>query len=148
MGRDQLLALIAELRRRGRTEEEIYDSALSFSPLQPLKRLPARITPAWLATNVPLLSPTRIRHLTAEMQRRGWSADQIRRHVCEHRQGGLAEEVPARIHSAWLERNAPLMTIAEQARLADIMVERGWSPEDIKHHVPYALQSSGADGPT
>jgi hypothetical protein len=53
MGRDQLLALIAELRRRGRTEEEIYDSALSFSPLQPLKRLPARITPAWLATNVP-----------------------------------------------------------------------------------------------
>jgi hypothetical protein len=138
MGRDQLLALMAELQRRGWTEEEVYDWALSFSPLKPPKRLPPRITVAWLATNVPLLSPTRVRHLTTELRRRGWSPDEIRTHVYEHRQGGLADKIPARIQTGWLEQNAPLMTIDEQARLADVMLSRGWTSEEVKHHLPYA----------
>jgi TIR domain-containing protein len=138
MGQDQLRALMAELRRRGWSEEEIYDRALKFSPLQPPSRLPARITPAWLATNVPLLSPNRIRHLTTELRRRGWSSDEIRTHVFEHHQNGLAEAIPARIQPGWLERNAPLMTVAEQNRLAQVMLARGWPVEDVRHHLPEA----------
>jgi hypothetical protein len=138
MGYDQLRALVAELRRRGWSEEEIADRALKFSPHQPPNRLPARITPAWLATNVPLLGPNRIRRLTTELRRRGWSSDEIRTYVFEHHQNGLAEEIPARIQIGWLERNTPLMTIAEQNRLAQIMLERGWAPEDVRHHLPHA----------
>lgn len=135
MGRDQLVALIVELKRRGWTDEETYEYALSFSPLQPPKRLPARVTPAWLATNVPLLSPQRIRDLTTALRSRGWSPEEIRRHVFEVRQGEIAEEIPARITYAWLERNAPLLTTDEQERLGDIMLDRGWSHDDIEHYV-------------
>jgi hypothetical protein len=85
-----------------------------------------------------LLGPNRIRHLTAELRRRGWSSDEIRAHVFEHRQNGLAEEIPARIQLGWLERNTPLMTIAEQNRLAQIMLARGWAVEDVRHHLPHA----------
>jgi hypothetical protein len=138
MGRDQLRALMVELRRRGWTEEEIYDRALKFSPLQPPNRLPARITPAWLATNVPLLGPDRIRHLTAELLRRGWSSEGIRTHVFEHHQNGLAEEIPSRIQTGWLERNAPLMTSTEQDRLAEVMLARGWAPEEVQRYLPHA----------
>jgi hypothetical protein len=143
MGRDQLRALMAELRRRGWTEEEIYDRALKYSPLQPPNRLPARITPAWLATNVPLLSPDRIRHLTAELLRRGWSSDEIRTHVFEHHQNGLAEKIPDRIQPGWLERNAPLMTSAEQNRLAEVMLARGWAPENVRRYLPHAQSVQG-----
>jgi hypothetical protein len=136
MGRDQLLAFMAELQRRGWTEEEIYGWALGFSPLKPPKRLPTRITPVWLATNVPLLGPTRIRHLTTELRRRGWQPDEIRTHVFEHRQGGLADKIPARIQTGWLEQNTPLMTIGEQNHLVEVMLERGWAPEEVKRYLP------------
>jgi hypothetical protein len=138
MGRDRVLALVAELRRRGRTDDEIYEEALNYSQFQPPDRLPTRITVAWLAANVPFLSPSRIRELSAELVRRGWSAEEIRKHVFEHRQTGLAEKIPASIRIAWLERNTPLMTIDEQDRLASVMLDRGWPPEEVGHHLPFA----------
>lgn len=138
MGRDQLLAFLGELRRRGWSDKDIYEYALGFSPLQPPQRFPRRITPLWLATNVPLLSADRIRQLTTVLRQRGWSAEDIRAHVFEHRQGGLAEQVPARIRESWLDRNAPLMTISEQTRLAKILLDRGWKFEDVRYHLPYA----------
>jgi hypothetical protein len=138
MGRDRLLELIAELRRRGWTDEEIYDGALSYSPLRPPTRFPNRITTEWLASNVPLLSPKRIAQLTTLMRRRHWSSDDIRTHVLGHRDGGLAEDIPSSIRLGWLERNVPLMTVDEQNRLAEVMLKRGWSEEEIRGHVPYA----------
>jgi hypothetical protein len=138
MGRDHLLELVAELRRRGWSDDEIDEHALSHSPFQPPERLPARITVAWLAANIPFLGSSRIRELSAELVRRGWPPDEIRAHVFEHRQVDLSEEIPARIMPWWLDRNAPLMTIDEQNRLAEVMIDRGWPPADVRHHLPLA----------
>ena len=38
----------------------------------------------------------------------------------------------------WVERNAPLVTIAEQTRLADVMVDRGWAARVVRDFLPLA----------
>lgn len=139
MGRDALLALIAELFRRGWAAEDVYEYALASSPLTPGKRLPARISTLWLATNVPLLSPARLAKLVAELHARGWSDLDVRVHVYSNRQPGIAFGLPHQIRASYVERNAPLMTADEQDRLAAALVDRGWSGADIRAHMPYAI---------
>lgn len=136
MGRDQLLALIAELLRRGWTHEDVFENALRFSPLKPPKKLPARITPVWLATNVPLLSPARIDKLVSTLRDRGWRDEDIRTYVWGNRQAGLASPLPKRISVSWVEANAPLMTPDEQTSLADALLQRGWSADEIHYYLP------------
>lgn len=139
MGRDQLLALIAELLRRGWSHHDVFEEALRFSPLKPANKVPARVTVAWLATNVPLLSPNRVTKLIKELRGRGWSEADIRTHVLGSRQPGLASPIPSRIAVPWVERNAPLMTADEQDELAAVLKEKGWSPEEIFSYLPNAL---------
>lgn len=138
MGRDQLLALIAELVRRRWSDERIYEYALSGSPLKPPRQLPGRVTVAWLANNVPLLSPTRLDRLIKELRKRNWSADEIREHVLANRQQGLATPLPTNIQTVWVRRYAPLMTADEQDQLAAALVGRGWSLSEIHEYMPFA----------
>jgi hypothetical protein len=138
MGRDQLLAFVAELVRRAWDPEDIYEYGLSCSSLQPAKRLPARITLSWLATNVPLLSPTRVEKLIRELRKRNWGRDDIRTHVLGNRQAGLAPPIPTRIQESWVSRYAPLMTTTEQDELAAVLLTKGWTLEEVLSYMPYA----------
>jgi hypothetical protein len=138
MGRDQLLALIAELIGRGWSHDAVFDHVLSYSPLRPPARLPARITPVWLATNVPLLGPKRLEKLVKTLHDRQWSDEDIRTHVFGNRQAGLARPVPVRVSVAWIERNAPLMTATEQDDLAAALAEKRWDVDEILSWVPFA----------
>lgn len=138
MGRDQLLALIAELIGRGWLADEVYESAIAGSPLKPPKRLPARVTVGWLAQNVPLLSPTRVDKLIKELKRRNWSDSDIRIHVLGNRQPGLAPDIPSRIQTSWVLRWAPLMTVDERDALAAALIQRGWTSDEAAEYVPYA----------
>ncbi len=138
MGRDQLLALISELVRRKWSDEDIYEYALSSSPLKPPKALPARITQGWLAANVALLSPKRLNRLIEELRRRSWTEEDVRVHVLGNRQQGLAPPLPQRIPVTWVDRFAGLMTADEQDALATALTERGWSEADVWQYMPYA----------
>lgn len=143
MGRDQLLALIAELVRRGWEPEDIYEYGLACSSLKPPKRLPARITLGWLATNVPLLSPNRIDKLIRELVTRNWSHEDIRAHVLRNRQAALAPPLPARIQASWVSRYAPLMTASEQDRLAKALLSKNWTSAEVREYMPHATASDG-----
>jgi len=143
MGRDQLLALIAELVRRGWEPEDIYEYGLAGSFLKPPKRLPARITLGWLATNVPLLSPNRIDTLIRELVKRNWSHEDIRAHVLGNRQAALAPPLPARIQASWVSRYAPLMTASEQDRLAKALLSKNWTSAEVREYMPHATASDG-----
>jgi len=138
MGRDQLLALIAELVRRGWDAEEIYEYGLSCSSLQPSKGFPARITLSWLAANVPLLSPNRVDKLIRELLKRNWSPEDVRSHVLGNRQAALAPPLPARIQESWVGRYAPLMTADEQDALAEALINKRWTVAEIRAYMPYA----------
>ncbi len=138
MGRDRLVALVTELRRRRWTDAEVAEYALRHSPIRPPDGLPTRITLGWLEANVPLLGVGRIHELNAELVRRGWTPEERRTHVFEHRQVDLSLTIPARIQIDWLQRNAPLMTADEQTRLAEVILERGWSLEEVRRYLPFA----------
>lgn len=138
MGREQLLSLITELFRRGWKPGDVYDWAMTYSPLQPTQALPGRITTLWLATNVPLLSPARVKRLVEELRGRGWSEHDVRVHVYGNRLAGLAPGLPSTIRTSYLERFAELMDLDEQDRLAAALVERGWDGAGIRQYVPYA----------
>src|SRR4051812_3392611 len=137
MGREQLLDLIRELLRRGWSHDDAFDWAISTSPLKP-QQFPHRITPGWLAANVPLLSPAKLDKLVKTLESRGWKRDSIRTHVYANRQPGLAEPIPGRIATRWVEANAPLMTATEQEALAEALLARGWSEENLWYYLPYA----------
>lgn len=138
MTRPEVLALLAQLLRRGWSHENVYEWTLGFSPLKPPRQLPARISTAWLEANVPLLSPRRIERLVAELRRRSWSEADIREHVYGNRPGGLAAGLPARLGTAWLDQHAPLMNAEEQDRLAEALARRGWSEAEIRAYAPVA----------
>lgn len=138
MTRPEVLALLAEVLRRGWSHENVYEWTLGFSPLKPPRQLPNRITTAWLEANVPLLSPRRIERLVAELRRRAWSEAAIREHVYGNRPAGLAARLPERLAVAWLEQHAPLMNAEEQDLLAGALVRRGWSEPEIRRYAPVA----------
>lgn len=138
MTRPEVLALLAEVLRRGWSHENVYEWTLGFSPLKPPRQLPNRISTAWLEANVPLLSPRRIERLAAELRRRAWSEAAIREHVYGNRPAGLAARLPERLAVAWLEQHAPLMNAEEQDRLAEALVRRGWSEPDVRRYAPVA----------
>lgn len=138
MDRDELVGLMALLRERGWDDKRIDDEMLSHSPLNPPSRLPARITPAWLETHVPLLTATRTRRLVRELRKRRWSDKDIRTHVLTKHLNGLADTIPARVSPRWLEENAVLMTAQQQRELATVLATRGWSADNIAASLPEA----------
>jgi hypothetical protein len=138
MGRDDLIEFVSEVLRRGWEPEDAFEYGLCYSPLKPPTKLPARITVAWLATNAALLGPKRQRRLIQELRRRGWSDEELRQHVLDNRQPGLAPRLPGKIFESWVERYAPLMTSQEQDALAKELVLRGWSSTEIRKHMPLA----------
>ncbi len=139
MGRERLRELIDVAHARGWSDEDIFDYALSYSPLQPPKRLPSRITPTWLAENVPLMHPKRVAALVGELKKRGWSDDEIQRYVlANHPRAGITE-IPSKVYPAWLERNAALMTAEFQRKLGATLLERGWTPREIRRYLRHGV---------
>jgi hypothetical protein len=138
MGRDDLIDFVSEVLRRGWEPEDAFEYGLCYSPMKPPTKLPARITVAWLAINAGLLGPKRQRKLIQELRRRGWSDEELRQHVLDNRQPGLAPPLPGKFFESWVERYSPLMTSREQDFLAKELVVRGWTPAQIRRHMPLA----------
>lgn len=145
MGREQLLQFTKALHERRWSDDDIYDYALSYSALTPPKRLPGRITTAWLAENVPLMKPDRVHQLVAELRRRRWTDDEISRDVLAHHPAAAITEIPSRISPKWLQRNASLMLPDFKRRLAQVLLERGWTETEIHKYLPGASFELGRE---
>jgi hypothetical protein len=137
LSRTELAALIAELRSRGYYEADV-ERTVKRSRFRPPKKLPPRVTQAWLEEAVPLMTTYQLRETIKRLKDRQWTAADIEQRVMPLAATFTVEPLPRKITMSFLEERALLLPSAQARELARTMRARGWDEEDIDAYVPHA----------
>src|SRR5207245_5750870 len=77
MSANQLRQLLAALRKRGWSEDELRQRVFPSAPKRPIPELPSRITEAFLEERAVFLPDDQAARLAATMRERGWDEEDI-----------------------------------------------------------------------